>query len=86
MTLFRLPSMPEDINSDSMREFLLELKNIGMLYHIDDDPRQVFNHATGERTFSNAEAYALIGLFNACTIGGKLPWDDIWDCMPPIEG
>ena len=84
----RLPEMPKTIDSESMRVFLVELKKIGLLCHIDDNPLDMgFYNFKGEwvSTFSTNEAYALIGFFSMATGvngNGPLTWDDIWDVFP----
>lgn len=88
---YRLPEMPRTITRETMAIFLCELRAIGLLYHIDDDPRAIgFYGADGlwHPTFSDSEAYALIGFFQSATgVNGKGPltWDDIWDLVP-LEG
>jgi hypothetical protein len=76
---FRL-TFPSEISKGSIKTFLLDLDSKGLLYHIDDDPREVFYNWT-ERTFTDAEAYALIGFWEAAA--KVIPWDEIWqDCFP----
>lgn len=81
MNTFRL-NLPEEISIDSVSTFLLDLQRQDLLYHIDDDPFEVFTGDT--RTFSTSECYALIGFWNAAE--KKLGWARIWnDCFPPIS-
>ena len=84
----RLPPMPREIDLESMRVFLYGLKERGLLYHIDDDPLDIgFWDFKGDwiPTFTDSEAYALIGFFSMATGQngkGPLSWDEIWDVFP----
>lgn len=87
---YRLPTMPRKIDEDSMRVFLHEMREKGLLYHVDDDPRDIgFYDYKGDwvPTFSDSESYALIGFFSMATNPqdkDRLSWSDIWDCMPDL--
>lgn len=87
----RLPPMPRKIDLESMRLFLRQLKDNGLLYHIDDDPLDIgFWDYKGDwiPTFTDSEAYALIGFFSMATGQngkGPLSWNEIWDVFPPID-
>lgn len=81
-TTFRF-NLPVDITEESIRALLLDLQDKGLLYHIDDSPFEVITSVTGERTFSDEEAYALHGFWDMAK--AIFFWDDIWDLYPEVS-
>lgn len=80
MTTFRL-NMPSEVTLETVKVFLHDLESQGLLYHIDDDPFDVFNNEGP--TFSSAESWALIGFFNQ--VRRDLDWNEVWEeCVPDI--
>jgi len=69
------------ITKESVTKFFLDLDNLGLLYHIDDSPFDIWDD--GERTFTDYECLVLQGILYH--FGESMSWDDVWDCMPKIE-
>lgn len=53
-------------------------------YHIDDDPREVIDYATGERSFDEDAAGHLARCLEACA-GALGSWKAVWDAYYPPE-
>lgn len=78
MNTLRFVLPPEfNINLDTVRQFLLQLEELGLLYHIDDDPFEVITNPQGDRLFTDSECYALIGFWDI--VQARLSWDDVWE-------
>lgn len=69
-------TLPAETTLDSVRQFLLQLEGLGLLYHIDDDPFEVYTGLNGPRLFTDTECYALIGFWNL--VQSRLSWDEVW--------
>lgn len=75
-------NLPVDITQETVRALLLDLHDKGLLYHIDDDPFEVITSISGDRTFSDEEAYALSGFWGK--VESHFCWDDVWALYPEV--